>query len=165
VTDIGGHFFTPFTVGNNKIFGALVRVSGPSAPPTPADLSGSDVLGTTLITLPPALTSDNVSGPLSLTLTPGWYAVIFGSGKFGATSDLASSIILSDGQPANVNGVVTYALRQSDGLQLFEQAGSRYFVEGQLLAAPEPSTVALLAVGLGIIGLARRARQGRQVRG
>jgi hypothetical protein len=155
VQDIGGHFFVPFVAGNNEIFGAIVRVNSATDPPIPADLSGSDVLGTTLITLPPALDSENVSGPLSLTLTPGWYAVIFGSGKFGATSELASAITLSDGQPANTNGVVTYALSQSDGTQIFQAAGARYFVDGQLTSIPEPSAALLLLIGLGAIGAAR----------
>jgi hypothetical protein len=157
VSDIGGHFIEDFRNGNNEIFGAIVRVNGPTDPPSPFDLSGPDVLGTTLITLPPPNDSENESGPLSLALTPGWYAVIFGSGKFGATSQNSGAIIISSGAAANINGVLTYSVRQSDGTQIFQAAGARYFVEGQLVtdAVPEPSSALLLLVGLGALTAVR----------
>jgi hypothetical protein len=163
VSDIGGHFINTLLNGNNEIFGAIVRVNGPTDPPSPVDLSGPDVLGTTLITLPPVNDSENESGPLSLALTPGWYAVIFGSGKFGATNDASAAIVTSNGAAANFNGVITYALRQADGLQFFQAAGARYFVEGQLAASavPEPSSALLLLVGLGALA-AVRGRSFRQ---
>jgi hypothetical protein len=156
VSDIGGHFITPFVNGNNEIFGAIVRVNGPTDPPSPFDLSGPDVLGTTLIKLPPvANDSENESGALSLALTPGWYAVIFGSGKFGATAEGSGAIVVSDGLPANTNGVNTYSLRQSDGLQIIQAAGARYFVDGELTAnaVPEPSSAYLLLIGLGALAV------------
>ena len=157
VSDIGGHFINSFSSGNNEVFGAIVRVNGPTDPPSPFDLSGPNVLGTTLITLPPLNDSENVSGPLSLTLTPGWYAVIFGSGKFGATSENSGAIIISSGAAANINGILTYSVRQSDGLQIIQAAGARYFVEGQLAASavPEPSSALLLLVGLGALAAVR----------
>jgi hypothetical protein len=51
VTDVGADLGIAFPVGNGKVFGAIVPVSGFLVPLVPFDLS-SGVLGTTLITLP-----------------------------------------------------------------------------------------------------------------
>ncbi len=153
VTDIGGHFYDFSTTGNGKIFGAIVPVTSITAPPASPTLS-SGVLGTTLITLPTPGTSNNVSGALPLDLAPGFYAVLFGSGKFGATATDSIAIKTSSAGNANTGGISTYALRQSDGAQFFQAPGARYFVDGSV---PEPaSSVAVLA--LLAFGAARRSR-------
>jgi hypothetical protein len=158
VTDIGGKFAEQFSTGNNTIFGAIVQVSSQSDQP---DLS-KNLLGHTLITLPSDQDVENVSGPLALTLTPGWYALVFGaSSQFGATG-AANAVETLDNQPANTtNGDVTYAIRQSDGLLIFQAAGARYFVEGSpAVATPEPASFTLLAFGLiGMAGYGWRRRK------
>jgi len=77
VSEIGGHLRTQ--TGN--IFGAIVELSGPL--PSSFPLSAGEVVASTVISAP-GLSSD-VSVPLSVTLMPGDYAIIFGSGQFGAT--------------------------------------------------------------------------------
>jgi hypothetical protein len=81
-TRIGGHFFP----GTGTIFGAIVALSGPNDDPDSFDLTGSDVLGTTLVTMSTAGCSCDLGAPISLSLNDGWYLAIFGSGRFGATS-------------------------------------------------------------------------------
>jgi hypothetical protein len=154
VSAIGGNFAGVTSGGNNQIFGAIVPVAGQNAPPVPPDLS-SGVLGTTLITLN-INRLDVLSGALNLTLAPGWYAEVFGSGRFGATSGLVVAATTLNGQPANSNGIVTYALRQPDGMQFLQAAGARYFVLGTT-AIPEPSP-AVLGLGLGLAALFAAAR-------
>jgi hypothetical protein len=156
VQSIGGKFTPSPVAGNNEIFGAIVRVNGQFDTP---DLA-TNLLGTTLITLPGNQDVEDVSGALSVTLTPGWYAVLFGTGRFGATGS-AFAVIDFDGQPANTTGDVTYGVRKSDGALIPEAAGSRYFVLGTA-AVPEPSSAALALLGLAGVGVARlRARRAR----
>jgi hypothetical protein len=164
VTDIGGDFGIGFPTGNNQLFGAIAPAPGLISPPNPPDLS-SNVLGTTLIPLPSNFPTANVSGNLSLDLSPGIYAVLFGSQKFGATGD-ATAVIFQDGQQANipVPGVFTYAIRQSDGAFLPQGSGPRYFVEGTVIgqqppAVPEPSAVFLFGAGLAVLGVTLRKRK------
>jgi hypothetical protein len=60
-----------------SIFGSLVALTGPADQPDMLDLSGSDVIQTTVFDMAPAGSgSQNVSGKLNATLGPGWYAVI-----------------------------------------------------------------------------------------
>lgn len=81
--EIGGHF----QQGTGTVFGALVRLDGPNDSPDAFNLTSSDVIGTTLITLPPfGGGSQEVRGTLNVPLENGWYAILFGSGRFGATS-------------------------------------------------------------------------------
>jgi hypothetical protein len=158
VSAIGGNFAGITSAGNNEIFGAIVPVTGQNAPPVPPDLS-SGVLGTTLIPLNNGRL-DVLSGTLNLTLAPGWYAEVFGSGRFGATAGLTLAAVTLNGQPDTSNGIVTYALRESDGTQFLQAPGARYFVLGTPASVPEPST-AVLSLGLAALlavawGLRRR---------
>jgi hypothetical protein len=127
--DIGGHFFA----GEGTVFGALVALSGPNDDPDPIDMTGPDVLGTTLVTLPPSAGgSQPVQGPLSLTLQNGWYLVVFGAGRYGATTG-GASLFAQDPSTA-VPGVqlnITYRQPTSPfGSGVFLQGSvARVFVE------------------------------------
>jgi hypothetical protein len=72
---IGG-YFAPYSQGiEADIIGAIVRLDGPHDFPKSFDLTTSDVLGKTLIHISePAM---DFAGDLTLTLTEGWYAVVF----------------------------------------------------------------------------------------
>ena len=72
---IGG-YFAPYSRGvEADIVGAIVRLDGPHDFPKSFDLTTSDVLGKTLIHISePAM---DFAGDLTLTLTEGWYAVVF----------------------------------------------------------------------------------------
>lgn len=80
--EVGGHFVS--SVSGN-FFGAIVKLDDEDDFPDSGDLSTPDVLGSTLLTFP--LFSDEVFGDLNLSLDSGWYALVFGSGLFGATTN------------------------------------------------------------------------------
>jgi hypothetical protein len=73
---------------NDSLFSAVVALDNASDRPDSVDLSTSDVLGTGLLTLraggAPAVVA---TGEPALKLARGWYAIVFGAGKFGATAD------------------------------------------------------------------------------
>ncbi len=75
IGSIGG-FFAPYAVGvEADIVGAVVRLDGPNDFPDSFDLSTGDVLGKTLIHV--AEPAADCSGDLAVTLTEGWYALVF----------------------------------------------------------------------------------------
>lgn len=72
---IGG-YFAPYSPGvEADIIGAIVRLDGPHDFPKSFDLSTSDVLGKTLLHV--SEPAGDVAGDLALTLTEGWYALVF----------------------------------------------------------------------------------------
>jgi len=79
VSAIGGHM-SEFGSGGD-VFGAIVDMSGPI--PAGSPFTGGEVLASTVFF--PGSPSSDVSVPLSVTLPPGDYAIIFGSSQFGAT--------------------------------------------------------------------------------
>ena len=78
IAEIGGRL----NVFSGTLFGAVIALTGPDDLPDSNDLSTPDVLDTVLIS--DANSSGDLTVPLSLHLEPGWYAVMFGSGLFGA---------------------------------------------------------------------------------
>ncbi len=68
-----------------QVFGAIVALDGPDDFPESFDLSTSDVLGWRLLPIPTA--SNEVSAGLGVALEPGWYALVLGSGLFGAAGE------------------------------------------------------------------------------
>ena len=84
-TQVGGHFVSQ---SNGIFFGAVVKLESENDFPNSNNLSTSDVLGTSTLTFPSP--SAEVFGNLNLSLEPGWYALVFGSGLFGTSGDGAA---------------------------------------------------------------------------
>ncbi|MCA9198488.1 MAG: tandem-95 repeat protein, partial [Planctomycetales bacterium] len=81
VDRVGGNF--QFISGTGP-FAAIVQLDGPTDFPDSENLSTPDVLATTVV--PVAYQQDgDVRGDIDVTLQPGWYAVMFGTGAFGST--------------------------------------------------------------------------------
>jgi len=78
VTEIGGHIQS---IGD--IFGAIIQLPGPSILPSGSPFDAGEVIAFT--TFLPSSPSSDISVPLSVILPPGDYALVFGSGLFGAT--------------------------------------------------------------------------------
>lgn len=146
VTEIGGHFFT-FTepnFGNGSIFGAIVPLSTSTALPKGNPFLLEEVLSA--ITFNPGFPSRDVAVPLSVTLAQGNYALIFGSGLFGASG--------LGGMPFNnrqLPGTSFNSYFSWNGTD-WENNGTsnagvfdiRFFIKGQLVTQtniPEPSSI------------------------
>ena len=160
LVSVGG-FFENLTGADRKIFGAVVGLSGPNDVPDSLDLTTSDLIGTTLINV--LLGSGDFSGSLSLGLTPGWYALGFGTGKFGADSmtgigapDIEMPSLSVDLSPQLPFTAVQAGCPYCAPPQFINQLQTpRFFA----FAVPEPATLTLLAMGVG--GILLFAAKGR----
>jgi predicted DsbA family dithiol-disulfide isomerase len=116
--------------GSGTVFGALLRLTGPSDGPDAPDLTGSDVLGTTLVTVLGGASSTTVSAPITAVLSPGWYAAIFGTGAFGATLSTATIHSNSGGGGCGSGYGFPITIRQSDGMLILQGATPHFQVDG-----------------------------------
>jgi len=158
LSSVGG-FFDNTTAGAITIFGAVIALSGPADFPDSLDLSTSDVLGAALLDIDAA--PGDYSGKLSLALDPGWYALAFGTGRFGADSTVGSVFMPS--LALDLNPALPFTAIQAGNpfgtppQFIFQNATPRFFA-----AAPEPATPALVAIGLaGLLTLRAGLRYGR----
>jgi hypothetical protein len=137
ISQVGGHFVAPV---NGTFFGAIASLTDENDFPNSADLSTPDVLGVTTLTFPDP--SEEVFGNLDLSLEPGWYALVFGSGLFGTTGfggavrnglDIGSPTYIAHGPNL-----------QWFNLDIFQHPfdNHRFVINGQIV--PEPSSVVLV---------------------
>jgi hypothetical protein len=146
---IGGHFFDASPL-DTQYFGAIVTLTDGNDFPDSFDLSTPDVLATALLSFPE--TSADTSAPLSVDLIAGHYALVFGSGLFGATGNTGGA-----SQNNNPLGTLSWMFSQ-DSPQLawldtnFD--GVRFFIT----AIPEPSAAAMVITGVLAAYGARRKR-------
>ena len=137
VTSVGGHIF-----GNDDgmLFAAIVQLFGPGALPSGNPFDGSTLASTTF--LPPLLSADIII-PLGVTLGPGDYALVFGSGQFGATGS---------GRMPNNNtdlSVASYFFWNGPPWTDDSISQVRFVVSGDI-AKPIPEPGSLPLVGLGV---------------
>ena len=164
VRDIGGHFLG---LADREIFGAIAPLSDPTALPQgiPEDLEELSLAATTFSVPnsndPPPSTVVFLT-PLSVTLTPGYYALIFGSGLFGASG--SDAMALPGDQQDFPNSSYFFATSGVGLATTWINGGLSdvYFVvEGEPISStPVPessSTFSLLAFGvLGTASILRR---------
>jgi hypothetical protein len=143
VVSVGGHVY-----GNTMesvFFASIVSLSSPTALP-----SGNPFDTTTIATTqftPPADRADDILVPLSVTLSPGHYALILGAvglpggGMPDSNIDIpgrASYILWADNPPF------------STGWKDHPFGGLRFVVTG--IVIPEPATAAMLGLALLVVG-------------
>jgi hypothetical protein len=81
VTAIGGHLYAIYS--GDDVFGAIVKLNSASDLPKGLPLNSPEVVAQTVFV--PSYYSSDIRVPLSCTLTPGYYGLVFGSGLYGAT--------------------------------------------------------------------------------
>lgn len=141
-TQIGGHFLSPL---GGEFFGAIVKLDDENDFPDSGDLSTSDVLGNATLIFP--VLSEEAFGDLSISLVPGWYALVFGDGLFGVDG-------IGGGMPLNNPdiGTPTYiGFQPGNSVGWFKVSGFqtplvdyRFVILGSIV--PEPSTVCLVLI-------------------
>jgi hypothetical protein len=151
ITGIGGEF-GGFPDGT--IFGAIVSLASLSSFPTASpDNLASIALGNTVFSVPQA-TAVDVTAPLSLLLGPGTYAVIFGSGQFGANGSAGLGDLNS---PVGSSHLFSSVFDPS--WSSLNDPGVRVFVEG--IETPLPAALPLMATGLAFLGFGAYRRRKR----
>lgn len=140
VSAIGGNF-TQYGDGNN-IFGAIVKLDGSGG--LQGQLS-ANVVAEALFTP----TGGDQSVALNTVLQPGQYAVVFGSGLFGANG--------SSGLVGSQTAIGSPSFLQYDGssVSTFTDDTLRVTVNA-VSAVPEPTSALLFATGALALGLLRR---------
>jgi hypothetical protein len=159
VTDIGGHLASRSNFGNGEIFGAIISLSNSNAIPQGEPFKLGEVPGQVLATTSfnPGFPSRDVTVPLFVTLNPGNYALIFGTGLFGASG----------------YGFMPRSQQDFPGssyffsVDTFWEGGSnfssvRFVVKGEsdiFTSIPEPTcTLGLLTLGISGAGLLRKRK-------
>lgn len=122
--------------------------------PNSTDLSTPDVLGAALLAFPVA--SAEAFGELNVRLDPGWYALAFGSGEFGASG--FGGMVLNNpdiGNPpyiARQPSVGWFNLADISDAIRFDDF--RFVVRGNLV--PEPPIFLHVVTGIGLTFIKRR---------
>ena len=148
VSSVGGNVETL----TGTLFAALIRLSGPDALPSSSPSTFSPIAVALFNSGSP---STDFRVPVQATLAPGDYALIFGSGRFGADGDGAMAPMCDD-----CPGSIFYGDLFSDAFYTLDPplSGLRFVVEGnvQPTTVPEPATFILVAGGFLTAVLIRR---------
>jgi hypothetical protein len=164
ITNIIGEVHHHAAIDPGQFFMTLLKLSGPGLPNnlTGNPFGGTTQLFTTTFSAAPDFSPDEVSFPLSLSVSAGTYAVVFGSGLFGSPATaLGFMPQMNPGgnivQPG-ANLLVWFNSSPSgefSGASWFKDTnnGERFVVEGTT-TIPEPSLAIL--IGIGFVTLAFR---------
>ena len=145
-SQIGGHFVERTS---GTFFGAIVALDGENDFPDSGDFSTSDFLGETLLTFPNP--SGEVLGDLSLSLEPGWYALVFGSGLFDATGEGA---VLRNG--VDIGDPTYIGFQPGSGVAWINRVTTlnrRFVITGDIV--PEPTSI-VFAISASLFALLHR---------
>lgn len=112
---------TPDRAGS--FFAAIVRLSGPTDAPDTSDLTSADVIARIDVAVPAASRPIVVDTPADVALTPGWYALVFGTDAVGGSlpSNGGRGCVSSGGNP--------FSIRQTDGTLIPQGAEPHLFVQ------------------------------------
>jgi hypothetical protein len=147
ISQIGGHFVSQ---SNGTFFGAIITLTDENDFPDSVDFTTSDFVGSTVLDFP--LSSQEVFGNLDLKLEPGWYALVFGSGLFGASGSggaVRNGIDIDN--PSYIVALPRSTDRWNDITAAFPN--HRFVVQGDVV--PEPSSM-ILVVSTSLLPFIRR---------
>jgi len=149
VTDIGGHL-----ASSGSIFGTLVSLNNPNALPQGSPFLPEEVLASTTFTV--GFPSRDITTPLSVTLAPGNYALIFGAELFGATG---SGLMPNNNfDLPGASYFIWGTLNADDPTAWYNtpSGNARFVVRGQTVDVIEPSSLLGIGMVLGIGAIRQR---------
>ena len=133
VTALGGRLTGS---SGRSVFAALYRVDTPWTPP---DVPGDSRLLASTLLVPASNAVQDVSGPVDLILEPGWYAIVLGLDRHGATATSHQVSLATNGMPQAPMSRGTYSVDPATGATVTHLPRFRLFVAGHWLA-PEPQS-------------------------
>ncbi|MEQ9668932.1 hypothetical protein [Coleofasciculus sp. G2-EDA-02] len=170
VTHIGGHLLGGVLYQGNlvrgyDIFGAIISLNSSDALPQGTPFLPEEVLATTILTT--TFPSSEIFVPLSVTLTPGSYGLVFGSGLFGATGvgGMPNYSDQSDIPPTNIATYFWWNDGEGYNPPYWRNGNNggtsrtRFLVRGEFVeSVPEPAfTIGLLTLGaLGVSSVVKK---------
>ena len=123
------------------IYGAIYRLGTQWS--IPDIVTDEGLVGTTLLQVPVGTVGD-VTGPIDVELEPGWYAVLAGIDRHGASAPAWSVTLRDTGMPVTPRTVGPYSLDSSGGRSL-QALTLRFVLRGQVVPEPpRPSTEVLV---------------------
>jgi hypothetical protein len=127
VTAVGGHLTMHTGHGGQELFAAIVGLTDPDTLPLGAPFDAGEVLASTIFD--PGSPSSDVRVPLSVTIAPGDYGLIFGSGLFGAAGE--------GGMPLNNADLpeASYFFWNGNAWVDDPFSGARFVVEGMVVSS------------------------------
>lgn len=149
--DGAGGYFRDFNDEIDDVFVAIVTLSGPDDFPDSNDLSTSDLLATSVVSVGPE--AGDYLADFDLELAGGWYMIVIGVNAFGAGTDSRGlAIDFVDATPDQP----THSLRQDGPTILTSDSVPRFLVT----SVPEPGLrLSSAASFLAILALAGRRRR------
>jgi hypothetical protein len=137
---VGGHFVERIS---GTFFGAIVGLDDENDFPDSGDFSTPDVLGAATLAFPNP--SAEAFGDLALSLDPGWYALVFGSGLFGTNG---SGGAVRNGM--DIGGPTYIGYQPGSGVSWIDITpdgpNHRFVVNGSVV--PEPNTIQMTSLVL-----------------
>ncbi len=138
VEQVGGHMLS-FPDEPGEIFAAIVRLPSIDAMPQGTPFTPEEVVATT--TFRPPFPSNEVLTPLSAALRPGAYALVYGTGLFGATGAGAmhNGPDQPDIPPTTISSIIFWGLAFPDQPYVWRTnlaSNIRFVIEAEVLHVP-----------------------------
>lgn len=160
VSEVGGHLIG-LTPG---LFAAIVRLDAVDVFPAGDPFAAGDIVAYTIMT--PPFPSAEFMTPLVVTLPPGAYALVFGSGLLGATGlgAIPNPLDQPDIPPTTIDSYIFYAPPFFEQPPIWREglaSNMRFLIRGQFLAQapalPPGAALFLVLASLLVLRLGRSA--------